>query len=712
MEQLKHSAGDSFRQTIESEKLHLESQKKSISQKVINKLYDLLLKFGSVISTSCDEKLEAKENPESGEITFDGQIEVSVVIKDVSGNRSAVIPVAVIDSNPNIEPDAVNKLIENAPINESKVDAVSSTPKISVDLSKFKLTDDGSEFIKVSHKAIGKDIGVIEKSALLPTQKQFGETKETSYLVTDSRGVQKNFKTQQEAKTYYDLLGKPTILASQKKKADLDMTKTPLEQVTEAYKESLAACLTGIKENLSVEYPKQSVLLDSLITENTFENVKDIVIINTEPDPELNGNTYYIKVNYKDGGDIETSVLIQSDGDYEFESSGIGFKFWNEIAQPIEYKLSQTEEGLETVPVNLESMLKQVVLDETSDWNADVEFTGTFVKPEIPKKAQLEKEARGVIDYLQEALASLTKETPDIEYAIRQIETARSIIDWKELDDYLQEALFSLKTPDIVAAVNEIKRAIAIILHETSKSSSIVKEASLEIVAEGNVGGGCTNPSEPLEVVDNDLTTKFKSADSYNQNIERDTFILSQKKQRLQDEAANHIYKSLISLGYNPVKIVSSEAIENKVVVKVEFFDGVTKLASFDYLAEKVADEETIKLFNETAKNATIKENIEEQLAAETSEKLKEIDKYSEWHTKTTEAALEKEAGSLGVSNTPQLYQYQPLVRINKAFLPDVLKEGDIIPLNGRKYKIVSLSDGQLSKELNSGSLATLEMIS
>ena len=437
MEPLKHSAGNSFRQTIESEKLHLESQKKSISQKVINKLYDLLLKFGSIISTSCDEKLEAKENPESGEITFDGQIEVSVVIKDVSGNRSAVIPVAVIDSNPNIEPDAVNKLIENAPINESKVDAVSSTPKISVDLSKFKLTDDDTDFLKVSHEAIGNDFAVVVK--------------------------------------------------------------------------------------------KEEVL---------------------------------------------------------------------------------------------EAVLKQSVLDETRDWNADVEFTGTFVKPEIPKKARL------------------------------------------------------------------------------------------EIVTDGNVGGGCPNPSEPLEVVDNDLTTKFKSADSYNQNIERDTFILSQKKQRLQDEAANHIYKSLISLGYNPVKIVSSEAIENKVVVKAEFFDGVTKLASFDYLAEKVADEETIKLFNETAKNATIKENIEEQLAAETSEKLKEIDKYSEWHTKTTEAALEKDAGSLGVSNTPQLYQYQPLVRINKAFLPDVLKEGDIIPLNGRKYKIVSLSDGQLSKELNSGSLATLEMIS
>jgi hypothetical protein len=66
----------------------------------------------------------------------------------------------------------------------------------------------------------------------------------------------------------------------------------------------------------------------------------------------------------------------------------------------------------------------------------------------------------------------------------------------------------------------------------------------------------------------------------------------------------------------------------------------------------------------------------------------------------TKEASLEKEATPMSPNNTG----YQEVLRMPKDFLPATLKEGDVIDVDGLKWKLSSKSEGQLSKERDTGS--------
>lgn len=62
------------------------------------------------------------------------------------------------------------------------------------------------------------------------------------------------------------------------------------------------------------------------------------------------------------------------------------------------------------------------------------------------------------------------------------------------------------------------------------------------------------------------------------------------------------------------------------------------------------------------------------------------------------DAALEKKA----LASTPQKQNYQEVLRLPKDFLPASLKEGDVISVDGLRWKLTSKSEGSLSNEKDS----------
>lgn len=76
--------------------------------------------------------------------------------------------------------------------------------------------------------------------------------------------------------------------------------------------------------------------------------------------------------------------------------------------------------------------------------------------------------------------------------------------------------------------------------------------------------------------------------------------------------------------------------------------------------------------------------------------------------SKTSNQKSVKREGSGAIS--PQLYQYHPVIRVNKAFLVG-LEVGDYVTIDGRKYVVESDSENQLSKGRGDASYFVLRLV-
>jgi len=94
--------------------------------------------------------------------------------------------------------------------------------------------------------------------------------------------------------------------------------------------------------------------------------------------------------------------------------------------------------------------------------------------------------------------------------------------------------------------------------------------------------------------------------------------------------------------------------------------------------------------------------NVEDQTIAQPAE----LEKVS-----SREAAQVAESITKTATTNPQIFNYHPILRVNRAILPESLIVGDIIDIDGRSYKVISESEDSLSKEKDSGSYATLELV-
>ena len=60
---------------------------------------------------------------------------------------------------------------------------------------------------------------------------------------------------------------------------------------------------------------------------------------------------------------------------------------------------------------------------------------------------------------------------------------------------------------------------------------------------------------------------------------------------------------------------------------------------------------------------------------------------------------------------SPKTTEYAPILYISRDVLPESTDIGDEIAVQGARYKVISLDANSLSREKNSGYVATLELI-
>jgi len=202
--------------------------------------------------------------------------------------------------------------------------------------------------------------------------------------------------------------------------------------------------------------------------------------------------------------------------------------------------------------------------------------------------------------------------------------------------------------------------------------------------------------SEPKKVVPvtEDLTSKFKSADTFRFNLEAAQNNYNELQRRIEQRAVIALADSLKANRMGNFKIKKAETSYNseskigKVVVHTELLDGKdVKVIPFEIQ------------INDTSMTLPTKEQIvsllKETKIVESAESVPEIKMGTEQkETLAKETNSTKEASS----NAPPMWGYQEILRIPKEYLPASLKEGDVIEADGLRYRLVSKSEGQLDK--------------
>ena len=195
-----------------------------------------------------------------------------------------------------------------------------------------------------------------------------------------------------------------------------------------------------------------------------------------------------------------------------------------------------------------------------------------------------------------------------------------------------------------------------------------------------------------------DLTSKFKSADSLRLLVEAEKDNFNALQRRITQRALVALTDSLKSKK-NHFKIKNTETSYDpesgtgKVVVHTELLDGKES---------KVVPLE-VQITSDTMTLPT-SEQITSLLKDTKTVESKEV---TEVTVSELDAKLQKSANP----NAPLNTGYQEVLRISKEYLPSSLKAGDVIEADGLRYKLVSKSEGQLSKERDTASHWTFERV-
>lgn len=195
----------------------------------------------------------------------------------------------------------------------------------------------------------------------------------------------------------------------------------------------------------------------------------------------------------------------------------------------------------------------------------------------------------------------------------------------------------------------------------------------------------------PIEVTaSEDISFKAKVADSFRLSTEAEQKSFDDLQNRITQRAVVSLMDALRpKMGNFRIRDTkTSYDVENrsgKVTIQAEMLDGKnTKIVPLEVtISGDVMSLPTIEQVTSLLQNTKVVES-----AIETTTEQKFDD------------ALVKTATPMAPTNTG----YQEVLRLPKDFLPQSLKEGDIIEADGLRYKLVSKSEGQLSNVRDSAS--------
>lgn len=165
---------------------------------------------------------------------------------------------------------------------------------------------------------------------------------------------------------------------------------------------------------------------------------------------------------------------------------------------------------------------------------------------------------------------------------------------------------------------------------------------------------------------------------------------------------------------YHPMLSVGEDdyigEVSKDLVGKPELVD-ILKETVLDYIKDwpvevslKIEFEKPEILKKSTSKKSSrVPEWIQELISPKKQEQETVTRKSSQETSKNV-----KKEGSGAIS--PQLYQYHPVIRVNKAFLVG-LEIGDYVTIDGRKYVVESDSENQLSKGRGDASYFVLRLV-
>jgi len=167
----KFKMSDSYRFSTESDALRTKESERKLVRETENKLVAKLNKLYGASKLVGDSAINLKvvAEPTSKVELFDGSIKVQAKVFDKRGLKQVTIEIPVKANSTEIDEDVLKDLVDKAEILDPKTELEIETEKVAdleVDLSKFILEDDGSDFLCISHPAMdtGKGIGVIGKN--------------------------------------------------------------------------------------------------------------------------------------------------------------------------------------------------------------------------------------------------------------------------------------------------------------------------------------------------------------------------------------------------------------------------------------------------------------------------------------------------------------------------------------------------------------------
>ena len=197
------------------------------------------------------------------------------------------------------------------------------------------------------------------------------------------------------------------------------------------------------------------------------------------------------------------------------------------------------------------------------------------------------------------------------------------------------------------------------------------------------------------------LDWKYKATDNIRMHLEAERENFDALKTRIVQRAIVALADSLRSSRLGNFKIKEAETDYDvdsrmgKVVVQTELLDGRDK---------KILPLEVII----AGDNMTLPTLSEVTSLLESTKAIVESEEVPAVLKKTaSKKPVKKKAGAMSPTND----DYQEVLRLPKDFLPASLKEGDVIEVDGLRYALRSKSEGQLSKQKDTGSHWTFERV-
>jgi hypothetical protein len=195
----------------------------------------------------------------------------------------------------------------------------------------------------------------------------------------------------------------------------------------------------------------------------------------------------------------------------------------------------------------------------------------------------------------------------------------------------------------------------------------------------------------PIEVAaSEDISFKAKIADSFRLSTEAEQKTFDDLQNRITQRAVVSLMDALRpKIGNFRIKDTKTsydtENRSGKVTVQAEMLDGRDmKVIPLEVtISNDVMSLPTFEQVTSLLKNTKV---VESAIEATTEQKFDDV--------------LVKTATPMAPTNTG----YQEVLRLPKDFLPQSLKEGDVIEADGLRYKLVSKSEGQLSNVRDSAS--------